>query len=218
MPLPHLRASRVRRPDVTALGGRRLIDFVDGQIFRSSQVGSLDLFDEFIAHCSKRLSAIGDFNEMDVGIEIVKGRQVRVTYIGGRIHTQEVDRVRPLSRRNGLGNLAVQNGPHPSKSREVVRLGILRIVDPRCVRGQDLRRVKSAGGNCQQFVSRFSARKRGSGALKFIYGAWNRSRAGTQVPSCPRHHVWRVFLHTRRLRSRATLESNASVECDGTSA
>jgi hypothetical protein len=94
---------------MTTMAGGRLIDLVNGQISRGSQVGSLDFFNEFVSHRAKRVAALGDFDEMDVGIEIVERGEVRVTGIVGWIHAEEVDRVRPLRRGSGLSDLVIKN-------------------------------------------------------------------------------------------------------------
>jgi hypothetical protein len=131
---------------VAALGSRRLVDFVGGEVSGSSEIRSLDFLHEFISHGAQRVAALGDFHQMDVGIEVVEGRQFRVTDVDRRIHAQQVDRVGPSSRGSGLGNLAIQNGPYPSKARELVGVGFLLVAFCPHTRAQCLWRTKSTGG------------------------------------------------------------------------
>jgi hypothetical protein len=189
MALPHLGSGRIGRSHVPTMGGGFLIDLIDGEILWSPEVRSLNFLDEFVSDGAQRMSAFGDFYEMDVGIEIVERREVRLAGVVWWIHAQEVNRVGPLRRRCGLGDLAIQNGPHLSKSRELVFVRVL-IVDLRhYIRAQCLGRMKSTGSNRQQFVSRFATWKRGSGALKRLGRIRRRSRAGAWVPPFPGHEV-----------------------------
>ena len=99
---------------MTTLGRGLLIDFVRGQKLRRPEVRRLDLFHELEAHGAKRVAALGDFDEVDVGVEVVERDEFLGAEIGGRIHPQQVDGIRPLTRPGGLGDLAVQNGPNLS--------------------------------------------------------------------------------------------------------
>jgi hypothetical protein len=94
---------------VTALRGGSLVDLVDREIFGSSQIRSLDLFNEFVSRRAKCVAALGYFHKMDLRIEIVEGSQIRCTGVVRRIDTEEINGVRALRRWSGLGDLAIHN-------------------------------------------------------------------------------------------------------------
>jgi hypothetical protein len=88
MTLPDLGSCCVRRPNVSTLRSRRLVNLVDREKSRSPQIRSLDFIDEFVSRGAKRVAALGDFDKMDPGIEIVEGRQIRLAGILRRINAE----------------------------------------------------------------------------------------------------------------------------------
>ena len=64
-----------------------------------------------------------------------------------RIYAQQIDRVGPLSRRRGLGNLAIENGPYLSESRELVCVVVRPVVFGFKILCENLWRMKPTARN-----------------------------------------------------------------------